>query len=267
MRYRRRLRRQASVSQVSTTHDRWLVSYADFMTLLFAFFVVLFATSRHNNQALERLAKAIHSGFSNLGALPTAAAPPPPANARPRNGAAQLFPGADDPEMAALGQQLKSVLGNSIATGEIAVQQTPDGLVISLRELGFFNSGEAVLLPGAAEKVERVGAILMRHGLTLRVEGHSDDQPIHNASFRSNWELSAARAMTVLLLLVDDAHYDPTRLSMGGYGPYRPVASNATPEGRRLNRRVDLVVVSSPANRSPRIAPGSISHENSAAPF
>ena len=91
----------------------------------------------------------------------------------------------------------------------------------------------------------RAGAVLQRHGARLRVEGHSDDQPIHNAVFASNWELSAARAMTVLLLLVDDAHYDPTRLSMAGYGPYRPVADNGSTEGRQQNRRVDLVVLES----------------------
>ncbi len=75
------------------------------------------------------------------------------------------------------------------------------------------------------------------------MEGHSDDQPIHNAVFASNWELSAARAMTVLLLLVNETHYDPTRISVAGYGPYRPVADNGTLEGRQKNRRVDLVVL------------------------
>jgi chemotaxis protein MotB len=75
------------------------------------------------------------------------------------------------------------------------------------------------------------------------VEGHSDDQPIHTAQFRSNWELSTARAMAVLMLLVDDSGIDPRKVSIAGYGQYRPVADNSTPEGRQLNRRVDLVVV------------------------
>jgi chemotaxis protein MotB len=116
--------------------------------------------------------------------------------------------------------------------------------VISLKELGFFDSGQAALLPGAASKIERIAKVVSRPGLELRVEGHSDDQPIHNSQFRSNWELSAARAMAVLLLLVNDAGYDPRKISASGYGQYRPVADNLTPEGRRMNRRVDLVVVS-----------------------
>jgi chemotaxis protein MotB len=91
----------------------------------------------------------------------------------------------------------------------------------------------------------------MQHDLELRVEGHSDDQPIHNAEFRSNWELSTARAMTVLLLLVDDSGYDPRKISVAGYGQYRPVADDATPEGRRMNRRVDLVVLGSAPHMPP----------------
>jgi len=82
------------------------------------------------------------------------------------------------------------------------------------------------------------------HGLDLRVEGHSDDQPIHNGQFRSNWDLSTARAMAVMTLLVNDAGFDPKKISIAAYGQYRPIADNATPEGRRQNRRVDLVVVS-----------------------
>ena len=244
MKARRRPRREALVA-----HDRWLISYADFITLLFALFVVLFAASRHSNQALERVARAIHSGFRAMGAAPGSA----------QHVIENHSPPATDPaldadsylEMAALQQQLAGSLSSSLAAGEIAVHKSPQGLVISLRELGFFDSGEAVLLPGAAQKIERVGRILMSRGLSLRVEGHSDNQPIDNANFHSNWELSAARAMTVLLLLVDDAHYDPTHIAMAGYGPYRPVADNATPAGRRLNRRVDLVVFDAHAATAP----------------
>ncbi len=215
---KRRTRQQALVS-----HDRWLVSYADFMTLLFAFFVVLFATSHHNAEALGKLSGAIHSGFSGHA---TGNGPPAP-----------------PPDLHALTGELRSVLGDSLEKQEVSLRDTPEGLVVSFQELGFFRSGEAAVLPGQAAKIEQAGQVLKRHGLVLRVEGHSDDQPIHNAVFASNWELSAARAMTVLLLLVNDIQYDPTHISMAGYGPYRPLADNATPQGRSRNRRVDLVVV------------------------
>ena len=240
---RRRTRRDALVS-----HDRWLVSYADFITLLFALFVVLFAASRHSNQALERVARAIHSGFRSLGAMPGSATPSAAGGKSSPIGPTGRAPDLSPLESTALERELAGSLRSSFADGEIAMHRTPQGLVISLRELGFFNSGQARLLPGAGQKIERVGQILMSRGFALRVEGHSDNQPIDNAAFHSNWELSAARAMTVLLLLVDEAHYDPTRISMAGYGPYRPVADNTTAPGRRLNRRVDLVVLDAPAS-------------------
>ena len=225
-----------------TGRDRWLVSYADFITLLFAFFVVLFASSHHDNQELRRMAGAIHKGFDSMSAARESPPPPGPSPVKiePPRPAALAHP----IDVVQVQKELQAVLGDSIAKQEITMQLTPEGFVISLRELGFFNSGEARLLPGAADKIKETGKVLMRHGLELRVEGHSDNQPIHTAAFHSNWELSTARALSVLLLLVDDAGFDPKKISVGGFGEFKPVASNDTPEGRRMNRRVDLVVVS-----------------------
>jgi chemotaxis protein MotB len=126
---------------------------------------------------------------------------------------------------------------------EVALQSTPEGIVITLREPGLFRSGEAKLIPEATEKLLRIASVLKQRNLDLRVEGHSDDQPIHSELYRSNWELSTARAMSVVSTLVDGAGYPPERIAAAGYGPYRPVASNATPEGRSKNRRIDLVVI------------------------
>ncbi len=236
MRAGRRLRGR---QEALVSHERWLVSYADFMTLLFAFFVVLFATAHRSPGALGKLSGAIHSGFSGRPpAAPSSSTPPIPMQNTP------VFD--QNPDLNQLAGELRTVLGDSIEKHEVSLQQTPDGLVISFQELGFFHSGEAAMLPGQAAKIVQAGLVLMKHGMPLRVEGHSDDQPIHNEVFASNWELSAARAMTVLLLLVDQAHYDPTRLSMAGYGAYRPVADNASSEGRQKNRRVDLVILSHP---------------------
>jgi chemotaxis protein MotB len=134
-------------------------------------------------------------------------------------------------------------MGKELQNHEIVIGSTPEGFVISLRELGFFDSGQADLLPGAGEKIVRIAKILSKPGLEIRVTGHSDDQPIHTAQFRSNWELSTARAMSVLRLLVDEGGLDPTKLSASGFGEYKPIADNFTPEGRKMNRRVDLVVV------------------------
>ena len=245
--------------------DRWMVSYADFITVLFAFFVVLFACSYRDNQTVKRLSQAIHIGFQQLGAFSggqsdygvayrdlalngtPGAVPVQPEPVRTN------YPGqkaGDDNQSQATGvdigelqRQLEASIGKEIRNHEVIMRVTPEGFVISLKDLGFFNSGEAVLLPGAANKIERIAKVLSQHGLDLRVEGHSDDQPIHTAEFRSNWELSTARAMTVLLLLVNDSGVDPRKVSVAGYGQFRPIADNATSDGRQMNRRVDLVVV------------------------
>ena len=254
MRRRRRIAEEASESR-----DRWLVSYSDFMTLLFALFVVLFATSYRDNQMIKKLSQAIQIGFQQLGAssggadntgvaysnlVPDTRTGTP--SDRPEN-TRQDNAGPLAVDVAALRKELESVIGPELRNKEMEMRITPEGFVISLKELGFFNSGQAVLLPGAGEKIEKIAKVFSERGLELRIEGHSDDQPIHTAQFRSNWELSTARAMAVLLLLVDDASFDPKKISVVGYGQYRPVADNATPEGRKANRRVDLVVVGTAA--------------------
>jgi len=247
--------------QQPANHDRWLVSYSDLITVLFALFVVLFASSYRDNQTIRKVSQAIHIGFQQMGSFPgpgatTAAANPidvppvPQSNPSPLPGpfAAKdnTAPAGSAVDFAELQRQLQAAIGEEIRNPELVMHVTPEGFVISLRELGFFNSGQAVLLPGASGKIRRIATVLAQHGLNLRVEGHSDDQPIHTPQFRSNWELSTARAMAVLMLLVDDSGIDPARVSIAGYGQYRPVADNSTREGRQMNRRVDLVVVGTP---------------------
>lgn len=247
------MRRRRRAIEASASHDRWLVSYADFITLLFAFFVVLFASAYRDNHAIIRVSTAIHNGFQSLGVLPggktqgaiaysgmPAQDPFSPAATATDKG---LPPGPSAAEVLALQQQLRSALGNELKDQEVELDITPEGFVISLKELGFFNSGQAALLPGAAEKLIRIAKILTEHGLQLRIEGHTDNQPIHNDQFQSNWELSTARAMAILTILVGEAGFDPRKVSVAGFGEFHPAADNATPVGRAKNRRVDLVVL------------------------
>jgi chemotaxis protein MotB len=118
----------------------------------------------------------------------------------------------------------------------------PEGLVISLREVGFFNSGSAEIRPGSQGAFERLAKVLAEAPSDLRIEGHTDNVPIHNARFASNWDLSTARATTTVRLLVTNYGVDPRRLAAAGYAEYRPIAANSTAVGRALDRRVDIVV-------------------------
>ncbi len=232
-----------------------MVSYADFMTLLFALFVVLFASAYHDRKAVQRVSSAVKNGFQEMGTFVGSDSIQDTASSdmsklgsviSPNdNGGARVsaIPGNAGIDVAELHRKLAKALGKEIERKEIELRMTPEGFVISLHELGFFNSGQAMLLPGAAEKIKRIAAVLMQYGLDMRVEGHSDNVPIHNAAFNSNWELSTARAMAVAMMLIDDAGFDPRRMSIAGYGQYHPAASNDTPEGRRQNRRVDIVIV------------------------
>ena len=258
------MRRGRRHSAEPENHDRWLVSYSDFITVLFAFFVVLFACSYRDNQQIRKLSQAIHIGFQELGAFsggqstfgvayrdlklngvqgPIPIQPPPvpmePCVRKPQDNQSE----ASGVDIGELQKQLEASIGKEIRNHEVIMRITPEGFVISLKDLGFFNSGQAVLLPGAADKIERIAKVLSQHGLELRVEGHSDNQPIHTPEFRSNWELSTARAMAVLMLLINNSGLDPNKVSVAGYGQFRPIADNATAEGRQMNRRVDLVVV------------------------
>ena len=238
------------------SRDRWMVSYADFITVLFAFFVVLFASLNKDSHTISRVSQAIHNGFQNLGPFTGGEGDRGVAHVSLQRHASSYTPSiqsamlqksdateATGVDIAELRRQLELAIGKELRNGEVTIRVTPEGFVISLKELGFFSSGQAMLQPGAAEKIERIAKVLSEHGFNLRVEGHSDNQPIHTAQFRSNWELSAARAMAVLLFLVDHSGLDPSHISLAGYGEERPIADNATVEGRKLNRRVDLVVV------------------------
>lgn len=227
-------------------HERWLVSYADFMTLLFALFVVLFASSYHDKKAIQRVSSAVRTGFQEMGSFSVSTNMPEvsselsnvntvPASTENTNS------GIDVVE---LQKKLNKALGKEIERQEVVLRMTPEGFVISLHELGFFDSGEARLLPGASDKIKQIAKVLMQYGLDMRVEGHSDDVPIHNVAFSSNWDLSTARATAVAMMLLNDSGFDPRRMSIAGYAQYHPIASNDTPEGRRANRRVDIVVLS-----------------------
>lgn len=232
--------------------DRWLLSYADFVTLLLAVFILLLASVWRHSRSLRTVSTAISSGFDRSDGTADQAAPPGETPSRPvlQQLASSGKPPAAQVDADALSRELRGVLGDAMDRDEIVLRQIPDGLVISLRELGSFNSGDATLLPGAADKLRSTGRVLMQHGLNVRIEGHSDAQPIHTATFDSNWQLSTARAMSVMRSLLDGTGFPPERASVAGYGPYHPIADNTTPEGRRLNRRVDLVVVA-PQSQEP----------------
>ena len=146
-------------------------------------------------------------------------------------------------DLSKLQTELASALGGEIQRGEIAMHREPDGLIISLREVGFFESGSAQMKAEAQAAFDRIAAMLRKGDYRLRIEGHTDNAPIHTAQFPSNWELSTSRATEIVRLLIVRDGFAPDRLSASGYAEYHPVVSNRTAEGRGMNRRVDIVIL------------------------
>ena len=228
-------------------HERWLVSYADFITLLFAFFVVMFASSQADKSKAKQVSEAVREALEGgkfggvvsglLGRTLNAKAkqakpeaPPPP----PAQGSGDLAG-----SLASLTKDLQP----EIQAGKVKVDLQARGLVISLREAAFFPSGDDTLLPTADSSLEKIAAALQKLPNAVRLEGHTDAIPIHTPRFRSNWELSAARAIAMLELLISRFQIPSARLCIAGYAETVPVESNDTPEGRAHNRRVDIVIV------------------------
>jgi chemotaxis protein MotB len=232
-------------------HERWLVSYADFVTLLFAFFVVMFATSRVDSKRMQQISE-FYSAFlakdtelvqqlliqlaEDQKAEEAAANAP---DARRVLTMAELMP---------IKEQVQQRLASLLEAEKIGLSLTPRGLIISLRESGFFPPGQATFLPGTADLLTEVGAVIAElPNQPVRMEGHTDNTPIQTMRFPSNWELSTARAIAVLDLMVDRFDIDPRRVSVAGYGERRPISENDTPQGRAKNRRVDIAILSQSA--------------------
>ena len=161
---------------------------------------------------------------------------------------------SDSPERASLDQmqkELQSALATQIGRHTVSVTPTKEGIVVSLKEAGFFDSGSAALRPEAIPTLNDIVKVIGPSQLRVRIEGHTDDVPIHTAQYDSNWELSTSRATEIIKLLITRYSIVPNRLSASGYGEYFPVASNQSADGRSQNRRVDLVILNSTVNFLP----------------
>lgn len=241
-----RERRRRPFGQIS--HERWLVSYADFVTLLFAFFVVLYASAQVDKQKAMHLSEAIRSAFQQLGMFDSdnsksGQRDPKISLSTAFTAAQQLSPLAKREDIDAVRRELERALADEIKRNEVALHMEPDGLVVSLREMGFFDSGSASMKPGGEAAFGRVAEILKQHSFAVRIEGHTDNVPIHTAQYASNWELSTARATTLVKALIEQYGIPSARLSAAGYAEFHPAASNDTVKGRQLNRRVDVVIL------------------------
>jgi chemotaxis protein MotB len=221
-------------------HERWLISYADFITLLFAFFVVMFAVSQVDSKKVGRFTESFSKAVgidtfpeSGAGLMPGGVVPTTKDEA-----AEQKLVLA--PELEGLRIELASLRKNAELPAALQVLQRRNELVIRLSESLIFDAGDDRLTEQSAKAMRVLGRELKRRKVDIRVEGHTDNRPIRTARFRSNWDLSTSRATAVVGILADTI--EPGRLSAAGYGEFHPVSKNDSDDGRRQNRRVDIVV-------------------------
>jgi chemotaxis protein MotB len=246
-------------------HDRWLVSYADFITLLFAFFVVLYASSQVDKRRAGRLAMAIQVAFQELGVFQTSNTKIPLQDedampfekvqtienmerkadlakiVNPMKGT--LTSSAEVQSLQEAQEAIQKALNSEIMKHEVTMTMRREGLVISLKEMGFFESGSATIRPDSMDAISRLAEVLKQRKEDLRIEGHTDNIPIHNSHFASNWELSTTRATEMIRLMIMKFELPASHLSAAGYGEFHPVSGNDTASGRAQNRRLDIVIL------------------------
>jgi chemotaxis protein MotB len=246
-------------------HERWLVSYADFITLLFAVFVVLYAMGQTDKAKTEAVIASLQSSFG----LASVGAPSPKMNvipSKPLSIMPSLKPEisvnpagrstralgrvrAEEKDFRQIKSSIEAYLVKQGAQSKVSLTITRRGLIVSLKEAGFFDSGQAQIRSDAYELINTISEVMTQYNNPLRVEGHTDNIPINTSQFPSNWELSTTRATNGLKYLVKHFDVDPDKISATGYAEFRPLADNATPEGRAKNRRVDLVMLSGEGER------------------
>lgn len=246
-------------------HERWLVSYADFITLLFAVFTTLYAMSQTDKKKVEEVMQSLQQSFGMV----TAGAPAPKINVIPskpisvipsiapsisvaptgKAHSGQFRTRAEEKDFRQIKSSIEAYLVKQGAQNKVNLTITRRGLIVSLKEAGFFDSGQAQIKQSGYEMLNTIAEVMTQYNNPLRIEGHTDNIPISTSQFPSNWELSTARATNVLKYLLKYYDAEPEKISATGYGEFRPVTDNATPENRAKNRRVDIVLLSGEGER------------------
>lgn len=238
--------------------ERWLVSYADFITLLFAFFVVMYAISSINEgkyrvlsdslvnafQEKQTSEKLIYMGERQSEILQGTGKPIGKSVPQRRSEDPSPAVKQETEQMKRIARNVQSAMTSMVEQGQVRVTRSPRGIMVEINASTLFPSGDATLQPSSAEALAAVARVLSQVDNPIQVEGHTDNIPIRSLAYPSNWELSSARAGSVVRLLAE-AGLPPSRLVAIGYADNKPVDTNATTEGRARNRRVNVLILNS----------------------
>ncbi|MBI2434830.1 MAG: OmpA family protein [Candidatus Hydrogenedentes bacterium] len=228
--------------------ERWLLTYADLITLLMAFFVVMYAMSNVDAAKFKQLSVTLSDAFSN----PTTSPVEVPFTTSTLGERKSIIPRPPETSSEttrkvraeALKSELEEIFRTEGLEKDVTVQVSEDSRKVTIRLAAFllFEPGSAELAPESMPLIDKLASVLNKAGKPVRVEGHTDNIPINTPQFKSNWQLSSMRASNVVYYIEQNYEMNPDLLSAGGYGEHRPIAKNDSPEGRALNRRVEFVI-------------------------
>jgi chemotaxis protein MotB len=217
--------------------ERWLLTYADLITLLLVLFIVLYSMAQVDAKKFEGLSQSLAIVFGSVG------------RSGVLEGGRSVMPGhlqfKEKLNMQNTQERVRRLIASMGLQGKVTATFEERGLVISIKDSVLFLSGSADVIPSSQVLIARVGQILAKMPNAIRVEGHTDNDYIHNEHYFSNWELSTSRATNVLQYLIARCGVEPNRLSAAGYGEYKPRVPNDSPENKAINRRVDIVLFNS----------------------
>jgi len=218
--------------------ERWLLTYADLITLLLAFFVMLYVFSKQDTRKYDAMTmqlKAIFSGGTGI------------VDEGGRTGSQTIESATEGPSDIEIRRQLeRQIKGLVQAEGlqdNISIITDERGIVIRIMDKAFYDTGKADLKENARSTLDSIAPVIKSIPNEIRIEGHTDNIPISTYEFKSNWELSVRRATEVVKYLVENGGISPKRISAAGYAEYRPVADNGTEANRALNRRIEIIVL------------------------
>jgi chemotaxis protein MotB len=258
------MRRRHKKPEKAANHERWLVSYADFITLLFAVFVTLFAMSQTDKRKVEEVIASLRESFgyskssaahkvnmmdtTDMRAIPSLR--PEAVNMGPmqpqlkfqNTGKEQKH--AEEKDFKRIKTSMEAYLIKHGLQDRVKMEIDRRGLIISLKEAGLFDSGSAFIKISSYPLLAKVADSFSQYNNSLRVEGHTDNVPVSSHEFKSNWELSTARATNIVHHLINYYKFDPANICATGYGEFRPIEDNGLAEGRAKNRRVNIVILS-----------------------
>ncbi|GAE26525.1 flagellar motor rotation protein MotB [Halalkalibacter wakoensis JCM 9140] len=227
--------------------ESWLIPYADMLTLLLALFIVLFAVSSVDAEKYQQMMVVFNENFQGGSGILEGSAPVPIPD-RSQNDSEMSDQNdlrqKEHHDLLQLQSEFDQYILDQNLESEIATKLSEDGLLLTILDNALFHSGSANVRSNARELAEKVSELLVTEPpRNIVVAGHTDNVPIHNADFRSNWDLSAHRALNFMKLLMENGELNPKNLSATGYGEYHPVTTNETAEGRSQNRRVEVLIL------------------------